>query len=48
MKKLIALLLALTILAQYIAQIAVETKGRPISLIYEFTPCENARRRERQ
>lgn len=42
------LLLALTILAQYIAQIAVETKGRPISLIYEFTPCENARRRERQ
>lgn len=42
------LLLALTIMAQYVAQIAVETKGRPISLIYEFAPCGNVKRREQK
>ena len=39
------LLCALTVMAQYIAQIEIETKGRPISLIYEYTPSENAKRR---
>lgn len=38
----------LVIIAQYVAQIAIEVKGRPASIIYEFVPCENAQRRAAQ
>ena len=35
--------LPLTIMAEYIAQIMIEVKGRPMSIIYRYQPCENAR-----
>lgn len=40
---LVAFLLgAISIVAEYIAQIMIEVKGRPTSIIYEFKQCQNA------
>lgn len=39
------ILLALGIMAEYIAQIMTEVKGRPTSIIYEYVPCEHAQER---
>ncbi len=39
------LFLALTIMAEYMAQIMIEVKGRPMSIIYQYYPCENARKK---
>jgi dolichol-phosphate mannosyltransferase len=36
------LFVAVTVISEYIAQIMIETKGRPVSLIYEYIPAENA------
>ena len=35
----------LAVIAEYIAQIMIEVKGRPISIIDEYIPAENAKRR---
>lgn len=40
------LFLALSIMAEYLAQIMIEVKGRPISIIYDYKPCENVERRQ--
>lgn len=45
---LLVIVVMLTVIAQYLAQIALEVKGRPISIIYEVTRCENAKRRGRE
>lgn len=39
-------LVALSIVAEYVAQIMTEVKGRPTSIIYNYNPCQNARDRE--
>lgn len=39
------LMLSLTVIAEYIAQIMTEVKGRPISLIYEYRECNNAKKK---
>lgn len=39
------LVLILAVMAEYMAQIMIEVKGRPISIIYRYNPCENVRRR---
>lgn len=39
------LFLSISILAEYIAQIMTEVKGRPISIIDYYSPCENVKRR---
>ena len=39
------LLLALSIIAEYTAQIMLEAKGRPLSIIYEYNPSESAKER---
>lgn len=36
------LLIALCVMAEYIAQIMIEVKGRPTSIIYEYKPCSNS------
>lgn len=36
----------MSVMAEYIAQIMTEVKGRPISIIYDYTPCENAKGRQ--
>lgn len=36
------LLFAVCVIAEYIAQIVTEVKGRPASIIYEYQPCKNA------
>lgn len=36
------ILIALSIMSEYIAQIMIEVKGRPISIIYDYRPCTNA------
>lgn len=35
-------LIAMCIIAEYIAQIMIEVKGRPTSIIYEYDPCQNS------
>ena len=40
------ILLAVTVMAEYIAQIMIEVKGRPASIIYAYSPCRNAKERE--
>lgn len=40
------LFLALSVMAEYLAQIMIEVKGRPISIIYDYKPCENVERRQ--
>lgn len=40
------LFIAMSVMAEYIAQIMTEVKGRPISIIYNYTPCENAKGRQ--
>ena len=37
-------MIALSVMAEYIAQILLESKGRPASIVYEYIPCENAKR----
>ena len=37
--------IALAVIAEYIAQIMKEVKGRPISIIYNYIACENAKGR---
>jgi dolichol-phosphate mannosyltransferase len=37
------LFLCLAIIGEYLAQIMMEAKGRPISLIYSYTPSENGK-----
>ena len=39
------LLLALSIIAEYTAQIMLEAKGRPMSIIYEYKPSNSAKER---
>lgn len=39
------LLLSMSIVAEYIAQIMIEVKGRPSSIIYEYNACENVLKR---
>lgn len=39
------LFLALSVVAEYLAQIMIEVKGRPISIIDCYEPCENVKRR---
>lgn len=39
------LFIAMSVMAEYMAQIMMEVKGRPISIIYDYTPCENAKGR---
>lgn len=39
--------IAMSVMAEYIAQIMTEVKGRPISIIYDYTPCENAKGRQK-
>ncbi len=42
------LFLAIYIMAEYIAQIMIEVKGRPTSIIYDYKPCENAKGRRNE
>lgn len=37
---------AVLIIAEYVGQIMLEVKGRPLSIIYEYSPCEVAKERE--
>ena len=37
--------LAILVMAEYIAQIMLEVKGRPISIIYEYEPSNSAKER---
>lgn len=39
-------LVSLAVIAEYIAQIMTEVKGRPTSIIYEYIPCTNVKKRE--
>ncbi len=39
------LFIAIAVMAEYMAQIMIEVKGRPTSIIYEYKPCENAKGR---
>jgi len=39
------LFLALSIMAEYMAQIMIEVKGRPTAVIYQYEPCENVKGR---
>ena len=39
---------ALSIMAEYIAQIMIEIKGRPISIIYQYTPSSLAHERKKE
>ena len=41
----ILIISVLSIMAEYIAQIMIEVKGRPISIIYDYKPCQNAKKR---
>lgn len=36
----------LSIMAEYLAQIMIEVKGRPISIVYEYIACENVKKRQ--
>lgn len=38
--------IALAVVAEYVAQIMIEVKGRPISIIYNYTACENVKGRQ--
>lgn len=38
-------LVHMSVMSEYIAQIMTEVKGRPISLIYDYRPCENSKGR---
>ena len=40
--------LCLALIGEYIAQIMIEAKGRPISIVYDITKCDNATRKESQ
>lgn len=40
------LFVAVLIIAEYVGQIMLEVKGRPLSIIYEYSPCEVAKERE--
>lgn len=40
------LLISISVVAEYIAQIMIEVKGRPISIIYDYTPSNTAKERE--
>lgn len=40
------ILISLAVMAEYIAQIMIEAKGRPTSIIYEYEPCRNVKERE--
>lgn len=42
------LFIALSIVAEYVAQIMTEVKGRPISIIYDYEPCKNVKRRQEE
>lgn len=39
------ILLALSVIAEYTAQIMLEAKGRPLSIIYEYKPSQSAKER---
>lgn len=41
-----AVFFSLAVMAEYIAQIMTEVKGRPISIIYEYMPCDNVKEGE--
>lgn len=38
--------IAIAVVAEYVAQIMIEVKGRPISIIYNYTACENVKGRQ--
>lgn len=38
--------IGMSVIAEYVAQIMTEVKGRPISIIYDYTPCENVKGRQ--
>ena len=40
------ILISLAVMAEYIAQIMIEAKGRPTSVIYEYEPCRNVKERQ--
>ncbi|MBR1906436.1 MAG: glycosyltransferase family 2 protein [Clostridiales bacterium] len=40
------ILVSLAVMAEYIAQIMIEAKGRPTSVIYEYEPCRNVKERQ--
>jgi dolichol-phosphate mannosyltransferase len=40
------LFVCIGLLGEYIAQIMIEVKGRPSAIIYEYLPCENAKKGE--
>lgn len=40
------LLISISVMAEYIAQIMIEVKGRPISIIYDYKPSNTAKERE--
>ena len=40
------ILISLAVMAEYIAQIMIEAKGRPMSIIYEYEPCKNVKERQ--
>ncbi len=40
------ILISLAVMAEYIAQIMIEAKGRPTSIIYEYEPCKNVKERQ--
>lgn len=42
------LMVSLAIIGEYIAQVMIEVKGRPASIIYEYKPCHNACKREEE
>lgn len=41
------LFVSIGLIGEYIAQIMIEVKGRPTSIIEEYLPCENARKGEK-
>ncbi|MDR3599042.1 MAG: glycosyltransferase family 2 protein [Desulfosporosinus sp.] len=40
------LFVSIGLIGEYIAQIMIEVKGRPTAIIYEYLPCENAKKGE--
>lgn len=40
------ILISIAVMAEYIAQIMIEVKGRPTSIIYEYKPSDNAKERQ--